>query len=74
MNLNFFILGSYNLFVWPAFIFTLILCITLYLKTKKELKIQEKAFLKEFKQISINKIEVSGKRVGIKEIHSPNLI
>jgi len=73
MNLNFFTLGGYGLFVWPAFIFTLTLCFSFYLKTKKELKIQEEAFLKEFKQTSTNEIEVNIK-ADSEEIHSARLI
>ena len=44
-----FILGGYGFFVWPSFIFTLATCFIFYLKTKKELKKQEKIFLSEFK-------------------------
>ena len=36
MVLEYFILGGYGLFVWPAFIFTFISCFYLYLKSIKE--------------------------------------
>ena len=57
MNLEFFILGGYGQFVWPAFIFTFVSCFSLYIKTKKEFQKQEKNFLKEFKQMQTEKIE-----------------
>ena len=50
MNLELLILGGYGQFVWPAFIFTFVICFTLYLKTKKEFKKQEKIFSIEFKE------------------------
>ena len=50
MNLEFFILGGYGQFVWPAFTFTFVSCAVLYLKTKKELQKQEKIFLSEYKE------------------------
>jgi len=44
------ILGGYGQFVWPAFIFTFTLCFMLYIKTKKALQDQEKAYLVEYKE------------------------
>ena len=57
MNLEFLILGGYGQFVWPAFIFTIVRCFALYVKTRKEFQKQEKIFLKEFKQMQTEKIE-----------------
>ena len=57
MNLEFLILDGYGQFVWPAFIFTFVSCFSLYVKTRKEFKKQEKIFLKEFKQMQTEKIE-----------------
>ncbi len=59
MNLEFLTLGGYGIFVWPAFIFTFVSCFLLYLKTKRELKKQEKIYLIKFKQIPVRKTEVS---------------
>ena len=59
MNLEFFILDGYGQFVWPAFIFTFVICFALYLKTKKEFKKQEKIFSIEFKETEAIKIEES---------------
>ena len=70
MNMELFILGGYGQFVWPAFIFTIVSCLFLYLKTKKEFQKQEKVYLKEFKQLQTKKIEVAKK----KEVLSGSLI
>ena len=56
MNLEFFILGGYGQFVWPAFIFTFVSCFILFVKTKKEFQKQEKIFLQEYGQLEIKKI------------------
>ena len=72
MNLEFLILGGYGQFVWPAFIFTFVSCFFIYLKTKKELKRQEKMFLIEFKQIPVRKIEVAKQKELLKEVLSSN--
>ena len=70
MNLEHLILGGYGQFVWPAFIFTFVSCFLLYIKTKKELKRQEKMFLIEFKQMPITKIEVAKQKKLLKEVLS----
>ena len=56
MNLEFLVLGEYGQFVWPAYIFTFVSCIALYVKTKREFQKHEKMFLKEFKQMATEKI------------------
>lgn len=70
MNIELLILNGYGQFVWPAFIFTFVSCFLLYLKTKKELKKQEKMFLIEFKQTSVTKIEVAKQKELSKEVLS----
>jgi len=70
MNIEFLVLGGYGSFVWPAFIFTFVSCFLLYIKTKKELKRQEKMFLIEFKQIPIAKIEVAKQKELLKKVLS----
>ena len=72
MNTELFILNGYGQFVWPAFIFTFVSCFLLYIKTKKELKRQEKMFLIEFKQMPIIKIEVAKQKKLLKEVLSSN--
>ena len=70
MNLELLILGGYGQFVWPAFVFTFVSCFWLYIKTKKELKRQEKMFLIEFKQAPIIKIEVAKQKELLKKVLS----
>ena len=65
MNLELLILGGYGQFVWPAFIFTFVSCFSLYIKTKKEFKKQEKIFLKEFKQMQTEKIETTKEKEAL---------
>ena len=72
MNIEFLVLGGYGQFVWSAFIFTFASCFLLYLKTKKELKKQEKMFLIEFKQIPVRKTEVAKQKELLKEVLSSN--
>ena len=72
MNIELLVLGGYGQFVWPAFIFTFVSCFLLYLKTKKELKKQEKMFLIEFKQIPVRKTEVARQKEFLKEVLSSN--
>tara|TARA_B100000470_G_C19478448_1_gene253318 strand:- start:159 stop:383 length:225 start_codon:yes stop_codon:yes gene_type:complete len=74
MNIEFLILDGYGQFVWPAFIFTIVSCFSLYLKTKKEFKKQEKIYLKEFKQLQTIKIEAGKKRETRKEVLSASSI
>ena len=74
MNMELFILGGYGQFVWPAFMFTLASCFTLYLKTKKEFQKQEKIYLKKFKQLQTIKIEVVKRKETKKEVLSGSSI
>ena len=74
MNIELFIFGEYGQFIWPAFIFTFVSCFFLYLKTKKELRRQEKMFLKEFKQLQAMKIQIPKSKENTKESLSASLI
>ncbi len=74
MNLELLILGGYGQFVWPAFIFTFLNCLILYLKTKKEIKKQEKIFFSEYKQLHAEKIKTFERKKDIKEAFSTSTI
>ena len=65
MNLELFILGGYGHFVWPAFMFTLVTCFVLYLKTNKIFQKEEKVFLREFKHIQEVKIKTVKKQEAL---------
>tara|TARA_B110000014_G_C19901325_1_gene466343 strand:- start:324 stop:542 length:219 start_codon:yes stop_codon:yes gene_type:complete len=70
MDYELFTLNGYGKFVWPAFIFTFLICLTLYLKTRKSLKKQEKIFLKEYGLLQSESLkEVKQKRIS-KEVLS----
>ena len=70
MSMELFNLDGYGQFVWPAFIFTIVSCLSLYLKTKKEFQKQEKMFSNEFKQLCTVKIKVVKSKEATKEILS----
>ena len=55
---NFLIFGSYSFFVLPAFVLSYFFYFYLFLKTKKEMEIQEKILEAEFKYFSNKKVEV----------------
>ena len=74
MNLEFFILGGYGQFVWPAFIFSFVSCTVLFIKAKKELKIQEKVYLTEYAEPLTIKIETAGEKKIINNVLSGNTI
>ena len=74
MNIELFILDGHGQYVWPAFIFSFVVCFLLYKKTKKELHNQEKIFYKEFKEKRNIKIEVGQKEKKVREIFSSNSI
>ncbi len=74
MNLEIFILNGYGQYVWPAFLFSFLFCSYLYFKTKKELKEQEKIFLREFSQFQTVKIERIKTRKASKEAFLNNSI
>ena len=67
MVLELIILGGYGQFVWPSFIFTFASCLILYVKTKKELRKQEKMFLNEYKQVQISRIKAVERKEITKE-------
>jgi len=60
------ILNGYGQFVWPAFLFTIVSCFFLYLKSRKELQKHEKIFVQEFGKLQTIKIETD-KRKEIKK-------
>ena len=67
MSLEFFIMGGYGYFVWPAFMFTLVSCFVFYLKTNKTFQKVEKIFLREFKEIQEIKIKTAKKQEALSD-------
>ena len=65
-----FILGGYGYFVWPSFVFTLLTCFLYYVKTKQELKKQEKVFMREFNYSNAVRANTLKEKKNIKEVLS----
>ena len=63
-------LGGYGQFVWPAFVFTFLICFSFYLRTKKEFEKQEKRYVNEFKQLQDTKIKTVKEKEATREILS----
>ena len=74
MNLELLILGGYGQFVWPAFTFTFVSCVMLYIRTKKELQKQEKMFLKEYEKLQPAEVRATKEKKITKEVLSGSSI
>ena len=75
MNLDIFLMNGYGIYVWPSFLFTFLVCLFLFLKTKKTLKKLEKDFIKEAQSLSDEQLEDLKRQKVAKEIlisHSRN--
>jgi len=68
MHQELLILGGYGHFVWPSFIFTLAICFLYYMKTRKELKKQEKVFISEFKYSNARRTNTFKEKKVAKEV------
>ena len=75
MNLEILFMNGYGIYVWSSFIFTFVVCLYFYLKTKKTLKKLEKDFIKETDTLSKIELENLKKQKVVREIlvsHSKN--
>ena len=75
MNLKILFMNGYGIYVWSSFIFTFVVCLFFYLKTKKTLKKLEKNFIKETETLSKIELENLKKQKVVREIlvsHSKN--
>ena len=52
MNFEIFLMNGYGVYVWSSFGFTFLVCLFLYIRTKKTLKKLEKDFIKEAQNLS----------------------
>ena len=68
MNFEFFIMNGFGIYVWSAFVFTFIVCLFLYIRTRKTLKKLEKDFIKEANNLSEDQFEDIKKQKIAKEI------
>ena len=75
MNLEILFMNGFGIYVWSSFIFTFVVCLYFYLKTKKTLKKLEKNFIKETETLSKIELENLKKQKVVREIlvsHSKN--
>ena len=61
-------MNGYGIYVWPSFLFTFLVCLFLFLKTKKTLKKLEKDFIKETQSLSDEQLEDLKRQKVAKEI------
>ncbi len=57
MNLNIFLMDGYGMYVWSAFVFTFLICLILYFKTRKSLRKLERDFKEEAEKLSVEQID-----------------
>ena len=68
MNLEVFLMNGHGIYVWPSFFLTFLVCLFLFLKTRKTLKKLEKDFIKETQSLSQEQFENLKKQKVEKEI------
>ena len=68
MSFEIFLMDGYGVYVWSSFGFTLLVCLFLYIRTKKTLKKLEKDFIKEAQNLSEEQFEDIRKQKVAKEI------
>ena len=61
-------MNGYGIYVWASFLLTFLVCLLLFLKTRKTLKKLEKDFVKETESLSENQLKNLKKQKIIKEI------
>ena len=57
MSFEIFLMDGYGVYVWSSFGFTLLVCLFLYIRTKKTLKKLEKDFIKEAQNLPEEQFE-----------------
>ena len=67
MNIELLVFNGYGQFIWPAFIFTFLICFLLYIKTKKDFQKQEKLFLNEFNKLQAVEIKIKKRKENTEE-------
>ena len=68
MSLDVFLMNGYGIYVWSSFLLTFLVCLFLFLKTRKTLKKLEKDFIKETQNLSEKQFEDLKKQKVAKEI------
>ena len=68
MNFEIFVMNGFGIYVLSSFAFTFIVCLFLYIRTRKTLKKLEKDFIKEVNNLSEEQFEDIKKQKIAKEI------
>ncbi len=68
MNLDTILMNGHGIYVWSSFIFTFIVCLFLFLKTRRTLKKLEKEFVRETRNFSREQVKNLKKQKIAKEI------
>ena len=68
MNFNTILMNGHGIYVWSSFIFTFIVCLFLFLKTRRTLKKLEKEFVRETRNLSSEQVKNLKKQKNAKEI------
>tara|TARA_B100000963_G_scaffold360353_1_gene390873 strand:- start:2620 stop:2853 length:234 start_codon:yes stop_codon:yes gene_type:complete len=62
MNINLFIMNGYGLYVWSAFIFTLVNFLILYLVTSKQFEKEHAKYAKKYKSLNSEQVTLANKQ------------
>ena len=68
MSFEIFLMDGYGVYVWSSFGFTFLVCLFLYIRTKKTLKKLEKGFIKEAQNLPEEQFKDIRKQKIAKEI------
>ena len=68
MSFEIFLMDGYGIYVWSSFGFTFLVCLILYIRTKRTLKKLEKDFIKEAQNLPEEQFEDIRKQKIAKEI------
>ena len=68
MSFEIFLMDGYGVYVWSSFGFTFLVCLFLYIRTKKTLKKLEKDFIEEAQNLPEEQFEYITKQKIAKEI------
>ena len=68
MNFEIFVMNGFGIYVWSSFAFTFLVCLFLYLRTRKTLRKLEKDFIKEAHNLSQEQFKDIKKQKIAKEI------
>ena len=68
MNFEIFVMNGFGIYVWSSFAFTFLVCLFLFLRTKKTLKKLEKDFVKEAQNLPEKQFEDVKRQRIAKEI------